>query len=59
MSGVKTRRQAAASAPSTPTPAAARGQVLVNGNGSARGHTTEQEGYPRENIFVFYPNLIG
>jgi hypothetical protein len=31
----------------------------MNGNGSAHGHVTEAEAYPRENIFIFIPNLIG
>jgi hypothetical protein len=60
MSSVKTRRQASAAAtPATPTPKG--GQVLtsMNGNGSAHGHVTEAEAYPRENIFIFIPNLIG
>lgn len=33
--------------------------TLMNGNGSAHGHVTEAEAYPRENIFIFIPNLIG
>jgi hypothetical protein len=60
MSSVKTRRQAsAATTPATPTPK--RGPVLtsMNGNGSAHSHVREAEPYPRENIFIFIPNLIG
>ncbi|KAJ8066489.1 hypothetical protein OCU04_005549 [Sclerotinia nivalis] len=57
MSSVKTRRQtAAASTPSTPTPAA-REQAIMNGNGSA--HKSEEVDYPKENIFLFWPNVIG
>ncbi|QSZ29482.1 hypothetical protein DSL72_003996 [Monilinia vaccinii-corymbosi] len=57
MSSVRTRRQtAAASTPSTPTPAA-REQVIMNGNGSA--HKSQGEDYPQENIFLFWPNVIG
>lgn len=29
----------------------------MNGNGSA--HHAEKENYPKENIFLFWPNLIG
>lgn len=58
MSSVKTRRQtAAASTPSTPTPAAQE-QAIMNGNGSAQ-HKSEMEDYPNENIFLFWPNVIG
>ena len=31
----------------------------MNGNGSAHGHVTDAEAYPKENIFIFIPNLIG
>ena len=58
MSSVRTRRQAAAiSAPATPTPVP-RGQKVtkMNGNGSAHA---ENEVYPKENIFLFWPNIIG
>jgi len=56
MSGVRTRRQAAAiSQPSTPTPAP-RQQVTMNGNGSAHKSAKKVE---KENIFLFYPNIIG
>jgi len=58
MSGVRTRRQAAAvSAPSTPSPAPRNEQVVMNGNGSAHGPAKED--YPYENIFLFWPNIIG
>lgn len=56
MSGVKTRRQTAANAsPSTPTLAATE-QVVMNGNRAAQKSVQEA---PYENIFLFYPNLIG
>ncbi|KAJ5035539.1 uncharacterized protein L3040_008005 [Drepanopeziza brunnea f. sp. 'multigermtubi'] len=59
MSSVRTRRQAAAiSTPSTPTPAPkGEKQVVMNGNGSA--HAPAKEEQPHENIFLFYPNVIG
>ncbi|TVY32040.1 CDP-diacylglycerol--inositol 3-phosphatidyltransferase [Lachnellula subtilissima] len=58
MSSVRTRRQAAAiSTPTTPSPAPRGEQVAMNGNGLARGATREKE--PKENIFVFWPNVIG
>jgi hypothetical protein len=57
MSSVRTRRQAAAvSTPTTPSPAP-RDQVTMNGNGSARGLVKEDG--PKENIFLFWPNVIG
>jgi len=59
MSSVKTRRQAAAVAsPSTPTPVSRGNQVVMNGNGAARGPGAKDQ-VPKENIFLFYPNLIG
>lgn len=61
MSGVRTRRQAAAiSTPSTPTPAPREkpAQVVMNGNGAARGAVAERV-FPKENIFLFWPNIIG
>jgi CDP-diacylglycerol--inositol 3-phosphatidyltransferase len=58
MSSVRTRRQAAAvSTPSTPMPAPRGQEVVMNGNGSA--HHPEREDHPKENIFLFWPNLIG
>ncbi|CZR58291.1 related to CDP diacylglycerol-inositol 3-phosphatidyltransferase [Phialocephala subalpina] len=58
MSSVRTRRQAAAiSSPATPTPAPREEQVIMNGNGKA--HASAKDDYPRENIFLFWPNLIG
>lgn len=57
MSSVRTRRQAAAvSTPSTPTPAPRGQEIVLNGNGSAHHH---EKDYPKENIFLFWPNLIG
>ncbi|KAG0652732.1 Phosphatidylinositol synthase [Hyphodiscus hymeniophilus] len=53
MSGVRTRRQAAA----VSTPAKApRAQAAMNGNGSAHKSAKKE---PKENIFLFYPNIIG
>lgn len=58
MSSVRTRRQAAAiSTPVTPSPAPREEQVVMNGNGTAHG--SAKDDYPRENIFLFWPNLIG
>ncbi|TVY36239.1 CDP-diacylglycerol--inositol 3-phosphatidyltransferase [Lachnellula occidentalis] len=58
MSSVRTRRQAAAiSTPTTPSPAPRGEQVVMNGNGSAHGASREKQ--PKENIFVFWPNVIG
>lgn len=58
MSSVRTRRQAAAiSTPSTPTPAPRDEQVIMNGNGSA--HASAKEEQPYENVFLFWPNVIG
>jgi len=57
MSGVRTRRQASrASTPATPTPAGGN-QAVMNGNGSA--HKSVKEDHPHENIFLFWPNIIG
>lgn len=55
MSGVRTRRQAAMSTPSTPSPAP-RDEAAVNGNGSAHKVAKTEK---KENIFLFWPNLIG
>ncbi|CZS89851.1 related to CDP diacylglycerol-inositol 3-phosphatidyltransferase [Rhynchosporium agropyri] len=58
MSSVRTRRQAAAiPQPSTPTPGHRSEQVIMNGNGSA--HASSKKEYPFENIFLFWPNVIG
>ncbi|PSS25049.1 hypothetical protein M430DRAFT_114422 [Amorphotheca resinae ATCC 22711] len=55
MSSVRTRRQAAAvSTPKTPSPAP-RGQVAMNGNGPVHGSAKGE----KENIFLFWPNIIG
>lgn len=34
-------------------------QVLMNGNGSAYGAPEASDEAPRENIFLFWPNIIG
>ncbi|TVY64155.1 CDP-diacylglycerol--inositol 3-phosphatidyltransferase, partial [Lachnellula suecica] len=58
MSSVRTRRQAAAiSTLTTPSPAPREEQVVMNGNGSAHGAAREKQ--PKENIFLFWPNIIG
>ena len=61
MSSVRTRRQVAAGeeTPSKVRPAASEPQqVVMNGNGSA--HLADAAaGYERENIFLFWPNIIG
>lgn len=60
MSGVKTRRQtAAATAPSTPKPAQkedADAQVVITDTKEPAYVVSE---YEKENIFLFYPNIIG
>lgn len=63
VSSVRTRRQAAAvSSPATPSPAP-RGEVIMNGNGNGNGTTRKAPAavadHPQENIFLFWPNLIG
>jgi hypothetical protein len=58
MSSVRTRRQAAAvSSPATPSPAPREEQAVMNGNG--RAHGSAKDDYRKENIFLFWPNLIG
>ncbi|KAI9753435.1 MAG: hypothetical protein M4579_005155 [Chaenotheca gracillima] len=55
MSGVRTRRQAAEA--SSPSPQEKR---LPNGNGKALSpNTREERSEDSENVFLFYPNLIG
>ena len=54
---MRTRRQAAAvSTPATPTAAPRDEQAVMNGNGSPHGL---KDSYPKENIFLFWPNVIG
>lgn len=55
--GARTRRQAAkvqGSSSSDSEP-----EVKSNGNGVARGTADASDAAPRENIFLFYPNIIG
>lgn len=66
MSGARTRRQAAlAAAEETPTKKGsepvAEQKVLTNGNGEVHAPIGETNGSsaPKENIFLFAPNLIG
>ncbi|PQE18765.1 cdp-diacylglycerol-inositol 3-phosphatidyltransferase protein [Rutstroemia sp. NJR-2017a WRK4] len=61
MSSVKTRRQTATATPSSPptsTPAGTE-QVVMNGNGNASAPKSKDVEYPQENIFLFWPNVIG
>ncbi|RDL41238.1 Uncharacterized protein BP5553_01217 [Venustampulla echinocandica] len=58
MSSVRTRRQAAAiSTPKTPSPAPRMNGAAMKGNGSAVGRAKAD--HPPENIFLFWPNIIG
>ncbi|KAI9721296.1 MAG: hypothetical protein M1812_002458 [Candelaria pacifica] len=53
MAGVRTRKQTSGSA------APINGDITVNGNGSAHGAISARaSSETRENIFLFYPNLI-
>lgn len=57
MAGVKTRRQA-----SSPKSAKSEDvQVVINGTNGVNGvaHKPQEPEYPRENIFLFIPNVIG
>jgi CDP-diacylglycerol--inositol 3-phosphatidyltransferase len=61
VSSVRTRRQAAAvSSPATPTPAP-KEELAVKGNGNGSAHKTPKTvaDPPKENIFLFWPNIIG
>ncbi|KAL1903405.1 phosphatidylinositol synthase 1 (CDP-alcohol phosphatidyltransferase1) [Sporothrix stenoceras] len=55
MNGVRSRRQASAEKKSPK----ANGSSNGNGNGHAAVTATPDETYPRENIFLFWPNVIG
>lgn len=59
MSTRQTRKQAAASSNGiqSPKPAEEEDHSLMNGNGSA--HTGPAKGVAKENIFLFWPNVIG
>lgn len=63
MSSVKTRRQAALSTPQTPktpSPVSAADQAIMNGKGNGAVQSgLKGDDYPRENIFLFIPNIIG
>lgn len=67
MSGARTRRQAALAAAAEETPAKTttelqtEDQVVMNGNGNGTAHAEDTSKAPgsKENIFLFYPNLIG
>jgi CDP-diacylglycerol--inositol 3-phosphatidyltransferase len=34
-------------------------QAILNGNGSAHKHPEDSDSEPSENIFLFWPNVIG
>ena len=55
MNGVKTRKQTAEAARGV------KGQLINQSNGSPRGSGPPKENISRntENIFLFYPNMIG
>ncbi|KAK3933725.1 CDP-alcohol phosphatidyltransferase-domain-containing protein [Diplogelasinospora grovesii] len=60
MSGAKTRRQTAMAAAAEKQEAAGTQKVVVeNGNGSAHLKSNDVDDYPRENIYLFWPNIIG
>jgi hypothetical protein len=64
MNGVRARRQAAADAAGasgTKKDVAANGSGIGNGTGNGNGHAAAApaETYSRENIFLFWPNVIG
>lgn len=54
----RTRRQAA-KAQNTSSSSDSEHEVRSNGNGAARGAADASDDAPRENIFLFYPNIIG
>ncbi|KAF6843968.1 cdp-diacylglycerol-inositol 3-phosphatidyltransferase pis [Colletotrichum musicola] len=66
MSVRQTRRQAAAAAAAAATAESPKiaseeptEQVAMNGNGSGATPTEASENVPKENIFLFWPNIIG
>jgi hypothetical protein len=62
MSGARTRKQTAMAAKEAHTGSKNGAAILGDsGNGSAHGPSDVDTGddYPRENIFLFWPNLIG
>ena len=56
MNGVRSRRQASAEKEKG---AKANGNSNGNCNGHAAVAATPDETYPHENIFLFWPNMIG
>ena len=54
MTSVRTRRQTAGEGPAVP-----REDALTNGNGKGHEALSTLDAEARENIFLFYPNLIG
>lgn len=67
MSVRQTRRQAAAAAAAAAATAESPKiaseepieQVAMNGNGNGNTLTESSENVPKENIFLFWPNIIG
>ena len=59
MSTRQTRRQAAKASNSPPASDEDRQQVAMNGNGSAHHTPEDSDSGPEENIFLFWPNIIG
>jgi hypothetical protein len=60
MSTVKTRKQAMATSPSAKaTQNGGLEHASLNGNGSVHGAAAARGEHPHENIFLFYPNIIG
>ncbi|CAK7568107.1 MAG: phosphatidylinositol synthase 1 (CDP-alcohol phosphatidyltransferase1) [Sporothrix epigloea] len=56
MDGVRARRQAAAKKSKD---AVSKGSSNANSNGAAAAEPTADADYPYENIFLFWPNIIG
>lgn len=62
MSVRQTRRQAAQAAAAESSKVTTTGpadQVAMNGNGNGTSVTEASEDGPKENIFLFWPNIIG
>lgn len=59
MSSRKTRSQAAQGLDVEPSAGDAPRDVVMNGNGSAHHGSEASDSAPDENIFLFWPNIIG
>lgn len=55
----RTRRQAAKAQNASSSSSDSEPEVKSNGNGAAHGAADASDNAPRENIFLFYPNIIG